>query len=320
MKISILGTGAYGIALAKVLNSNKNKVNMWTKYTEEVDSLLLSRENKRLLPGVIIPKNIIISTDLEKNLTGSNIIVIAVPMNAVREVSKELVKYLKKDQIICIVTKGIEVGTGKRMSEVVKEETGSNNICMLSGPSFAIELANNNELGLVAASKNMDLCYTLKEVFENDKITISITDDIAGIEICSSAKNAFAIIMGMLEGKSDSTRATMLTILLNDLRLICEVLGGRSNSIFTFAGIGDFLLTCMNIKSRNYTFGTLIAKGNTTEKAFEIMGLTTVEGIYSLNSIYNMLKDRKIEIKSIDTLYNILYNDGLKEDILKCLK
>jgi len=320
MKISILGTGAYGIALAKVLHSNNNNVNMWTKYVEELDSLLLSRQNKRLLPGIMIPKGIIMSTDLEKNIHNSTIIVIAVPMNAVREVSKQLAKYLKEDQIVCIVTKGIEVGTGKRMSEIVKEETDSDKICMLSGPSFAIELANNNELGLVAASKNMDLCYTLKEVFENDKITISVTDDIAGVEICSSAKNAFAIIMGMLQEKSDSTKATMLTILLNDLRLVCEVLGGKANSIFTFAGIGDFLLTCMNIKSRNYTFGTLIAKGNNTEKAFEIMGLTTVEGIYSLNSIYDMLKDRKIEIKSINTLYNILYNDGAKEDILKCLK
>ena len=320
MKISILGTGAYGIALATVLHSNNNKVNMWTKYTEEVDSLLLSRESKRLLPGVIIPKSIIISSDLEKNLTESNVIIIAVPMNAVREVSKELAKYIREEQILCIVTKGIEVGTGKRMSEVVHEETGSNNICMVSGPSFAIELANNNQLGLVAASNNIDLCYILKEVFENDNITMSVTEDIAGIEICSSAKNAFAIIMGMLEEKSDSTKATMLTILLNDLRLVCEVLGGKANSIFTYAGIGDFLLTCMNIKSRNYTFGTLISKGNTKEKAFEIMGLTTVEGIYSLNSIYDMLQDKKVEIKSIDTLYNIIYNGGPKEDILKCLK
>ena len=320
MKISILGTGAYGIALATVLHSNENKVNMWTKYTEEVDSLLINRESKRLLPEVIIPKSIVISTDLEKNILESNVIIIAVPMNAVREVSKELTKYIKEDQILCIVTKGIEVGTGKRMSEVVHEETGSNNICMLSGPSFATELANNNELGLVVASHDINLCYIIKEVFENDNITISITEDIAGVEICSSAKNAFAIIMGMLHEKSDSTKATILTILLNDLRLVCEVLGGKANTIFTYAGIGDFLLTCMNIKSRNYTFGTLIAKGNSKEKSLEIMGLTTVEGIYSLNSIYEMLQDRKIEIKSIDTLYNIVYNDGLKEDILKCLK
>jgi glycerol-3-phosphate dehydrogenase (NAD(P)+) len=320
MKISILGTGAYGIALATVLHSNNNEINMWTKYQEEVDTLLLNRESKKLLPGIMIPKSIVISTNLENNILDSNVIIIAVPMNAVREVSKELAKYLKEDQILCIVTKGIEVGTGKRMSEVIKEETGSDNICMLSGPSFAIDLANMNQIGLVVASKNIDICNIIKETFENSNITVSVTEDIIGIEICASAKNVFAIIMGMLEEKSDSTRATMLTILLNDLRLICEVLGGRPNSIFTFAGIGDFLLTCMNIKIRNYTFGSLIGKGNKAEKAFEIMGITTVEGIYSLDSIHGMLSDRQINVKSIETLYYILYNNGDKEDILKCLK
>ncbi len=320
MKVSIIGTGAFGIALAKVLHFNNNEVNMYTKFQEEVDILLLKRENKRLLPGVILPNDIVISTDLENLIQDSKIVVIAVPMNAVREVSKELVKYLKEEQIVCIVTKGIEVKTGKLMSEVVKEETGNDNICMLSGPSFAIDLANNSKLGLVAASKKIDTCFTIKEAFENDNITISETEDIAGIEICASAKNTFAIIMGMFDSENESTKATMLTILLNDLRLICEVLGGKSNSVFTYAGIGDFLLTCMNTKSRNYTFGTLIAKGMTKKEAFETMCITTVEGIYSLESIYNILKDKIIDIKSIDILYNILYNGADTKEIYKCLK
>lgn len=320
MKITILGTGAFGIAIAMVLHSNKHKVEMWTKYQEEVDSILLNRENKRLLPGVIIPEDIEISSNMEKCIQNSDIVIIAVPMNAVREVSKELSNYLNENQIICIVTKGIEMHTGKRMSEVISEETSSNNICMLSGPSFAIELANMCELGLVVASKNIDVCYTVEKAFENEKVSIYVSEDIAGVEILASAKNIFAIIMGMLEGASDSTRATMLTMLLNDLRLICEVLGGKVSSVFTYAGLGDFLLTCMNMKSRNYTFGSLIAKGNTKEKAFEIMGITTVEGLYSLDSIYNLLMDKQIDIKSINILHNILYNNGPKEDILKCLK
>lgn len=320
MKITILGTGAYGIALATVLHSNKHKVEMWTKFQEEVDSILLNRENKRLLPGVIIPENINISSNMEQCTKNSDIIVMAVPMNAVREVSKELSNYLNEKQIICIVTKGIEMHTGKRMSEVVSEETCSNNICMLSGPSFAMEMANMCKLGLVAASRNIDICYVVEKVFENKNISIDITEDIAGIEILASAKNIFAIIMGMLEGESDSTRATMITKLLNDLRLICEVLGGKVNSVFTYAGLGDFLLTCMNLKSRNYTFGSLIAKGNTKEKAFELMGITTVEGLYSLDSIYTLLEDRKVNVKSIEILHNILYNNGPKEDILQCLK
>lgn len=320
MKITILGAGAYGIALATVLHSNNHKIKMWTRFQEEVEILLEKRQNEKLLPGVIISKEVEILSNIEEAIKDAEIIVFAIPMNAVREVSRLIYKHIDEDQIICLVTKGIEVGSGKRMSEVVYDECAAKNICMLSGPSFAIDMANNCELGLVAASNNIDVCYKIKEAFENDHVIISITEDIAGIEILAGAKNIFAIIMGIMQDKSDSTKATMLTTLLNDLRLICEVLGGKSRSIFTYAGLGDFLLTCMNTKSRNYTFGTYIGKGYTKEKAFEAMGLSTVEGIYSLDSVNGLLKEKRVSIKSIDILYDILYGNGKNEEILKCLK
>lgn len=320
MKITILGAGAYGIALATVLHDNNHKIKMWTRFEEEVNTLLEKGQNERLLPGVMIPKEIEILSNIEEAIKDAEIIVFSIPMNAVREVSRLIYKYLEEDQIICLVTKGIEVGSGKRMSEVVYDECDAKNICMLSGPSFAIEMANKCELGLVAASNNMDVCYKVKEAFENDHVIISISEDLAGTEILAGAKNIFAIIMGMLQEKSDSTKATMLTKLLDDLRLICEVLGGKSRSIFTYAGLGDFLLTCMNTKSRNYTFGTYIGKGYTKEKAFEAMGLSTVEGLYSLDSVHTLLEEKMVSIKSIDILYDILYHKGNKEEILKCLK
>lgn len=320
MKITILGTGAYGIALATVLHTNNHEITMWTRFEEEAKLLLSKSQNEKLLPGVMIPKKVKILSDLEEAIKDAEIIVFAIPMNAVREVSRSIYKYLKEDQIICLVTKGIEVGTGKLMSTVVYDECAAKKICMLSGPSFAIEMANKCDLGLVAASNDIDVCYKVKEAFETEHVIVSITDDIAGIQILAGAKNIFAIIMGMIEDKSDSTRATMLTTLLNDLRLICEVLGGKSKSVFTYAGIGDFLLTCMNKKSRNYTFGTYIGKGYTKEKAFEAMGLTTVEGLYSLDSVYNLLREKLVNVKSIEILYDILYNNGKTEEILKCLK
>ncbi|MEG1705323.1 MAG: NAD(P)H-dependent glycerol-3-phosphate dehydrogenase [Clostridia bacterium] len=319
MKITIIGTGAYGIALAKTLHLNNNEVSMYTKFEEEAENLNLNHENNKLLPNVKIPLDIVITTNLEEALLNSKLIVMAVPSNSVRDASKSLNKYITKNQIICIVTKGIEIGTLKLMSEVVSEEVECNNICVLSGPSFAGEVAIGAKLGLIAASDEINLCNIVKSVFENKNIKVEISNDIIGVQVCASAKNAFAIIMGAINLQTDSTRATMLTILLNDLKQILNVLGGKSDTIYTYAGIGDFLLTCMNEKSRNFKFGTILGKGNSVDKCFEIMGITTVEGIYTLNSIYELMKEKNVHIKSIDILYDVIYNNGSVSKLLCCL-
>lgn len=319
MKITILGTGAYGIALAKILHSNGNEVIMYTKFEEESQMLNDSRENLKLLPGIKIPIEICITTNFKKAVMDSDLVVIAVPSNSVREVSKLLNKYITKKQIICIVTKGIEIGSLKLMSEVVHEEIVNDNICVLSGPSFAIEVASNAKLGLIVASKSIKLSDIVKSAFQNSNIQIDISDDMIGVQICASAKNAFAIIMGAVSLKPDSTRATLLTILLNDLKEILNILGGKSETIYTFAGIGDFLLTCMNERSRNFRFGTILEKGNSVDKCFEIMGITTIEGIYSLDSIHDLLINKNVKIKSINLLHKIIYNGADVNSLLECL-
>ncbi|MCX8074325.1 MAG: NAD(P)H-dependent glycerol-3-phosphate dehydrogenase [Clostridia bacterium] len=322
MKISIIGTGAYGIALAKVFNYNANKVTMWTKFQEELDTINIKRENIKVLPGVKIPKEIALTCDMEKCIKGADIIVIAVPMNAVRLVSKEMSKYITKDQVICITSKGIENDTNKLMSEVVKEEIESSNICVLSGPSFAIDLVNNFELGLVVASNSTKASMSVKISLENDNVVVNEYKDVVGVQVCASIKNVFAIILGILEGlgKSDSTKATMLTILLNDLKTVVQVMGGKTQTVYSYAGIGDFLLTCMSNKSRNYTLGINIGKGFSLEKSLENMNNLTVEGLHALNAIYNILEEKEIKIDSIGILYNIIYSGAKPKEILSCIK
>lgn len=322
MKISILGTGAYGIALAKVFYFNGNEVSMWTKFQEELDTINIKRENIKVLPGVKIPKEIELTCDLEKCVKNSDIVVIAVPMNAVRGVSQELKQYITEEQVICITSKGIEDGTNKLMSTVVEEETESENICVLSGPSFAVELVNNVQLGLVSASKDPKASTAVKLSVENDNIVVHSYKDIIGVQVCASVKNVFAIILGILDGleKSDSTRATMLTMLLNDLRRIVEVCGGKSQTVYSYAGVGDFLLTCMSSKSRNYTLGKNVGKGNTVEESLKIMNNATVEGLYALKSIHKILRNKQIKVDSVSILYNILYENEKPEAILKCIK
>lgn len=322
MKISILGLGAYGIALAKALYLNDNKISMYTKFQDEADVVLLKRENKGLLPGVKIPKDILITTDMEVCVKDSHIVIIAVPINAVREVSKELCKYINDSQIICIVSKGIENGTNKLMSQVVFEETGSTNICMLSGPSFAKDLVEDTEVGLVIASENESASISVKVSMENEKIAINTTKDIIGVEVAAAIKNVFAIFMGYVQGmnKNDSTRAAILTCIINDFRLIIEVLGGKENTIFSYAAIGDMLLTCMSDKSRNFTFGKYIAQGLNVSEVMEKMTVKTVEGLYTLDSLVKLLEEKQIDIKSINLLYNVLYRGERINNILRYIK
>lgn len=322
MKISILGVGAYGIALARVFYANDNKVSMWTKFEEEADIVKLKRENINYFPGVKIPRGIEITTDMKECIADSKIIVIALPMQAVRETCKEISKYLKDEQVICIASKGIENDTNKLMSEVVFEETNCKDICMLSGPSFAIDLVKNNELGLTVASESSIARTAVKICLENKNVTVSLSKDIVGVEIVASVKNVFAIIMGMADGmkKSDSTKASMLALLANDLRIIIEIMGGRSHTIFTYAGIGDLLLTCMSQKSRNYTFGKYIGQGLSKDEALEKMTTKTVEGLYSLKSIKQILDKKEIKVNSIDIIYDIVYNNKKIDEFIKKLK
>lgn len=322
MKISILGTGAYGIALAKVLFNNGNTVSMWTKFQEELDIINIKRENSKVLPGIKINKQIKLTTDMNECIKESDVIVIAVPMNAVRSVSKELKDHITKNQVICITSKGIEESTNKFMSEVVYEETDSDSICIISGPSFAIELAQNAKLGLVAASKNKKASILVKMCVENDNITVNESSDIIGVQVCASIKNIFAIILGMLDGlnTSDSTRATMLTILLRDLKTIVETLEGDIETVNSYAGIGDFLLTCMSSKSRNYTFGRNIGLGCSMDKTLDNMSTTTVEGLYALKSAHNLLEKLNVPIDSINILNDIVFSKSSPEKILECIK
>lgn len=322
MKISILGMGAYGIALARVFCENDNKVSIWSKFKDEADIVKLKRENINVFPGIKIPRQIDITSDLKESVENAKIIVIAVPMNAVRDVCKELSNYITKEQVICIASKGIETGTNQLMSEVVFEETKSENICMLSGPSFAIDLVRNNDIGLTVASESSIARTAVKICLENSRITVNLSRDIIGVQVSASVKNVFAIILGMLDGmkKSESTRAKIFTLLADDLRIIIEIYGGKAQTMFTYAGIGDLFLTCLSPKSRNYTFGKYLGQGLSREEALDKMTVKTVEGLYSLSSLKEILEVKEIEIKSINAIYGIVYNNEKIDNFFNNMK
>ena len=319
MKVAILGSGAYGLALASRLLMNKNDVEMWTYSKEEKKQLKETRISNKL-PGYKIPKEIKITTSMKKAVYDSKIIIIAVPAFAVDDIAKQLAKYIKQTQHILIATKGIEQDTCKFLTDVVLDYINTNRLAVISGPTFAVDIIKDVPIGLSLGTTNELTKKTIMQAFINPKTKIRPTLDIIGIEVCGAIKNVMAIASGMLEGMNvpDSTKALFLTEALNDIKEIIDVLGGNKKTILSFAGFGDILMTCTSQNSRNFTFGKILGSGK-KEEAIKYRENTTVEGLYTLKSIQKLLQDTGAKIPIIDLIYDIIYNEKDKEEMLKFL-
>ena len=310
MKVTILGTGAYGLALSTVLVENNNEVVMWTTFQEEKKELLSTKKSPKL-EGFRLDDNISITTDLEEAISGSKLIVIAIPTAFVSDVCKKLKKYIKKNQHICIASKGIEQGTCLFIHDIIKKQINTRNIGAISGPSFAIDLVKKVPVGLSVASKNKNTIKLIENAFVNNRFKLHPTNDIIGIEVCGAVKNIIAIASGMIDGLGYpiSTQALLITESLHDIKKLIHGLGGSKKTILSFAGFGDILLTCTSEKSRNYCFGKLIGSNTSKEKIEEYKNNITVEGLYTLKSVYKLINKKKIDIPTINIIYDIVFKD-----------
>ncbi|MBE6138664.1 MAG: NAD(P)H-dependent glycerol-3-phosphate dehydrogenase [Firmicutes bacterium] len=316
MKIAILGTGAYGIALATMFFENNCNISMWSKFDDEVKYLDNFRKSKLL--DIDIPKEIYFTTNMQECVDSANLIVIAVPAQFVDDISLELKKHIKKDQHICIASKGIEKDTCLFVADVLEKHIKNKNLAIISGPSFAIDIANKVPIGLSLGTKSKETEILLKRTLENQHLKLRATDDIIGIEICGSIKNVIAIASGMLSGMgmSESTQAMFITESLHDIKELIKILGGNKNTILSFAGFGDLLLTCTSSKSRNFRFGQMIGEQRPKDEIEKFINSTTIEGLHTLESIYDLLNRKKAKIPIIDLIYSIVLGKE-KPDALK---
>lgn len=316
MKVTIFGTGAYGLALSKILIQNNNEVVMWTTFESEKAELLETKKSSKL-NDFVLDDSVVITTDLEESIKNSKLIVIAIPTAFVTDVCKKLKKYINKSQYICIASKGIEQGTCLFIHDMIKKQIKTKNIGAISGPSFAIDLVKKVPVGLSAASKSKRTLEIIQKAFVNDNFKLYPTNDIIGIEICGSIKNIIAIASGMVDGMGYpiSTQALLITEALHDIKNLIHALGGNKRTILSFAGFGDILLTCTSENSRNYSFGKLIGSGASKEEIEEYKNKITVEGLYTLKSIYKLISNKKIDIPIINIIYDIVFK-GEKTDKL----
>lgn len=320
MKVCILGSGAYGLALASIINKNKHNITLWTHSKEECETLNNKRKTDKL-PGYSIPKELEFTTDLEYAVKGKELIVVAVPAFAFDNVSKELSKYLKKKQHVLIATKGIEQNTCLFLVDVLKKYNDTKNYAVISGPTFATDIIKEVPIGFALGVKKLKTKDIVVKAFRNNTTKVRPTRDIIGVELCGAVKNVLAIASGILGGMGveDSTKALFLTESLHDVKALINALGGYKKTILSFAGFGDIYMTCSSTTSRNYSFGYLIGKNASKEEINKYLKETTVEGMYTLKSIYALLKNKKVKIPIINLIYNIVLKDTPKEKLLKFL-
>ena len=319
MKIGILGAGAYGMAMASVFDNNGHKIKIWSNSEEEVNLLLANHKSNKI--DYIIPDDFVITTDMKLVVMDADIIVIAVPSEFVRNVCMELNKYFKEEQIICIASKGIENNSCLFMDDVVRQCIKTDNIAVISGGTFAEDMVKEVPVGLTLATKSKLAGDIILKAMENDYVKIQITDDIIGTEICGSIKNVFAIAAGMLEGMKypESTKSLFMTEVIKDIKFLIKSLGGKEETILSFAGIGDILLTCSSSKSRNYTLGKMIGEERERQEIKKYIDSSTIEGLYTLNSIKKLLKDKEIEMPIIDLISDIIMGKKDLEEFKKIL-
>lgn len=317
MKVCILGAGSYGLALALAFYKNNNDVTVWTKVESEKEEIINYRENRKALPGISIPEEIKITTNLNDNY---ELIVIAIPINYFRSVCEEIKNSINSETILCIASKGIEKDTNLFPHEVLNSIIETNNIAILSGPTFAIDLAKNSPSGLVCASTSINIYKSIKNCLESNTLKISYTNDLIGTEICGSIKNVMAILSGLLEGIkiTETTKALFLTEALNETSNFIETMNGNKETSYTLAGLGDLILTCTSKKSRNYTLGTLIATENKSNIDNYILN-NTVEGYYTLIAINEIIKKKEISVPLVELLYKILFEGLDKKEIFNLL-
>ena len=306
--ITFLGGGSFGTALTVMLAKKGYDIKVWDRNENTVIDINEKRENIKYMPGIVIPSNVKAFTDLEEALSGSDVVVISVPSHAIRQVSQLAAKYIKADAIIVSIAKGIEEKTYKRLSEIISEEIPSNPVVVLSGPSHAEEVAQDIPTTLVVSSKDMDSARKIQDIFMTSKFRVYVNDDLIGIEVAGAVKNIIALAAGISDGigYGDNSKAALMTRGLSEIIRIGTKLGGKVETFSGLTGLGDLIVTCTSVHSRNRRAGILIGKGMSTEEACTEVGMV-VEGVKACIAFYELKEKLDVSMPITDTLYKVLF-------------
>ena len=317
MQIAVVGSGGWGTALAMLLHENRHEVTL-ISYSEAESEHLASTLENPFLPGVALPADLTYTAD-PAAVADCSLVVVVPPSFAIRSTAERIAPYLRQDVILVSATKGIEAETGKRMSEIVAEVTGRRTV-VLSGPSHAEEVSRGVPTGVVAASEDRLLAEIVQEVFMNDRFRVYTSSDPVGVELGAAMKNVIALCAGVCDGMGygDNTKALLMTRGLTEVARLGMKLGSRKDTFAGLTGIGDLIVTCTSMHSRNRRAGILIGQGKSPEEAMREVG-AVVEGYYAAKAV-KLLADREgVEMPITQAAYRVLYQGQQVEDVLSDL-
>ncbi len=319
MKITVLGSGGWGTALALLLTDNGHDVTLWSHSARRSALLEQARENPRL-PGVPLPEALHLSAALD-SLRESGAVVMATPSFAVRETARMAAPLLREDAVVVSAAKGVERDTALCMTQVIEEELGGKGrVAALSGPSHAEEVGRRAPTGCVAASRDMAAAELVQDVFMSPRFRVYTNSDVLGVELGAALKNVLALCCGVSDGMGlgDNTKALLMTRGMTEMARLGVALGGRKETFAGLSGMGDLIVTCTSMHSRNRRCGILVGQGKSVEEAMKEVG-ATVEGYYAALSAHQLAEKAGVEMPICECAYRVLYEGHSVQEVVGAL-
>jgi glycerol-3-phosphate dehydrogenase (NAD(P)+) len=319
-KISVIGAGSWGIALARLLALNGHAVNVWSIMQDEIDMLNQNHEHLDKLPGVALPESMTYTTDLQDSVKDKDMLVLAVPSPFTRSTSKSMAPFVTEGQIIVNVAKGIEEATMMTLSEIIEEEIPQANVAVLSGPSHAEEVGKSMPTTCVVGAHDRETAEYVQNMFMCDFFRVYTSPDILGIELGASLKNVVALAAGIADGLGcgDNTKAALITRGIAEISRLGVAMGGKAETFAGLTGIGDLIVTCSSMHSRNRRAGILIGQGKTMKEAMDEVKMV-VEGVYSAKAAVKLSKKYSIEMPIIEQVNLVLFENKSAKEALNDL-
>ena len=311
-KISVIGSGGWGIALTILLHKNGHDLTIWSFDKKEAEELKKTRQNKTKLPNILLPEDIKVTNDLKEAVDDKDILILAVPSKAIRSVSKSLKNIIKDNQIIVNVAKGLEEDTLETMTDIIEEELKDKNpkVAVLSGPSHAEEVGRGIPTTCVVSAHNKELTLYLQNIFMNPSFRVYTSLDMLGVEIGGALKNVIALAAGIADGLNygDNTKAALITRGIKEIASLGVAMGGEQSTFYGLTGLGDLIVTCASMHSRNRRAGILLGQGKTLDEAIKEVNMV-VEGVYSAKSALMAAKKYNVEIPIIEQVNAVLFEN-----------